>query len=134
MTIDEVSAELKINKSTLRYWESIELVPKVARDKNGYREYQEIDLNWAFFIQALRKSGMSISQLKAFVQTYNDRENGDVRKQMLVDQRNNLLTQQNELQKTINYLNYKIDNFGTHMLNYENEKLIYNQEKKANFQ
>ncbi len=29
--------------------------------------------------------------------------------------------------KTIKYLNYKIDNFGYHMLNYENEKLIYEQ-------
>ncbi len=31
MNIDEASKEMQVSKSTLRYWESAELIPKVAK-------------------------------------------------------------------------------------------------------
>lgn len=130
MTIDEVSAELQINKPTLRYWESIGLLPKVPRDASGYRQYREEDISWLFYIQSLRKAGLPINQLKKFLSTYRQNADPETRKQMLIEQRNSLLEQQRKLQQTLNYLNFKIDNFGTVMLNYENEKLAYNQAEK----
>ena len=38
--------------------------------------------------------------------------------------------QKREIEKTLNYLNYKLDNFESHVLNYEIEKLHYKIDKK----
>ena len=130
MNIDEASKEMQVSKSTLRYWESAELIPKVAKNKSGYRVYSEKELNWIFYIKCLRKAGMPIGKLREFVNLYRSSSNKSKRKNLLIEQKNTLLKQKREVEKTLNYLSYKIDNFDTHMLNYEKEKLVYKQKIK----
>ena len=48
MTIDEVSKKFDLTKDTLRYWERIGLLPDIARNASGYREYDEHALNWVY--------------------------------------------------------------------------------------
>ena len=40
-------------------------------------------------------------------------------------QRDELIKQTHDIQKTINYLTYKIDHFADQLLTFENEKLAY---------
>lgn len=132
MRIEEVSREFGIPKDTLRYWERIGLLPEIHRNSSGYRDYSETDKNWVFYIQALHNAGVSIEALSEFVTLYRKGErNSPARKQLLIDQREELLDQIEQIKKTIAYLSYKIDNWGSHMLNYESEKLVYAGEDVA---
>lgn len=131
MNIAQVSEKFDVTKETLRYWERLRLLPEIPRNESGYRDYGEYELNWIFFIQAMRKAGVSIEALVEFVELY--RLKTDTRaaqKQLLVEQRDKLEQQKRKIEKTLNYLNYKLDNFENHVLNYEIEKLHYKIDKK----
>ncbi|AMV61938.1 Transcriptional regulator, MerR family [Pediococcus damnosus] len=126
MNINGVSEKFELTKDTLRYWERIGLLPEIKRNESGYREYSEHDMNWVFYIKALRKAGMSIESLIEFVKLYREgNQTVDSRKSLLVDQRQELADKRSELNKTIKYLDFKINHFEDHTLNYEREKLAY---------
>ena len=46
MTIKEVSEKFDITADTLRYYERVGLIPPVARNASGNRDYQEKDVDW----------------------------------------------------------------------------------------
>ncbi|MFT8400740.1 MAG: MerR family transcriptional regulator [Lentilactobacillus diolivorans] len=126
MNINKVSEEMAVSKDTLRYWERIGLLPEVQRNDSGYRDYSESDMNWVLYIKALRRAGMSIESLIDFVKLYREPENTKAaRKSLLMEQKKRLEAQEQEIQKSLNYLNFKIEHFDDHMLTFENEKLSY---------
>ncbi|MDI6523821.1 MerR family transcriptional regulator [Leuconostoc suionicum] len=60
--ISEVSKLTELPISTLRYYESLELlVPK--RNNKNYRIYTQNDLNWIHFISRAKATGMSLSKI-----------------------------------------------------------------------
>lgn len=126
MTIDEVSKKFNLTKDTLRYWERIGLLPEIQRNQSGYRDYDEHAVNWVYYIMVLRKAGMSIESLSEFVKLLRE---GDhtiaARKSLFIEQRDALIERRDNINKTLRYLDYKIDHFEDHMLGYENEKLAY---------
>lgn len=135
MNIDGVAKKFDVTKDTLRYWERVGLLPEIHRNESGYRDYTERDLNWVFYIQALRKAGMTVEELIEFVKLYRQGEQTvEVRKKLLIDQQAELREQMKEIQKTIDYLTYKIDHFEDHTLNYEKEKLAYENGQDDNAQ
>ena len=126
MTINEISKKFSLSKDTLRYWEKEKLIPTVKRDKNGYRVYDTKEQNWVFYIMVLRKAGMSINKLKKFVNLYmKDSSTAEIRKHLLIVQRSQLNKEIINIKKTVNYLDYKIDNFDDQLLSFEKEKLAY---------
>ncbi|MCH4172176.1 MAG: MerR family transcriptional regulator [Lactobacillus sp.] len=130
MNIDAVAKKFDLTKDTLRYWERLGLLPPIERNQSGYRTYSEHDMNWVFYIKVLRNAGMTIEALIEFVKLYREGDQTtDARKSLLIDQREELLNKVAAIQKTVKYLNYKIDHFEDHTLNYEKEKLAYEEEK-----
>ena len=126
MTINEISKKFSLSKDTLRYWEKEKLIPTVKRDKNGYRVYDTKEQNWVFYIMVLRKAGMSIKKLKKFVNLYMKYSStAEIRKHLLIVQRSQLNKEIINIKKTVNYLDYKIDNFDDQLLSFEKEKLAY---------
>ncbi|MCA1344071.1 MerR family transcriptional regulator [Lactiplantibacillus pentosus] len=131
MNIDAVSKKFDLTKDTLRYWERLGLLPPVERNQSGYREYSEHDMNWVFYIKVLRNAGMTIEALIEFVKLYREgKQTATARKTLLIDQRKELLDKIAAIEKTVKYLNFKIDHFEDHTLNYEKEKLAYEEETK----
>lgn len=64
-TIDEVSKFLNIPKSTLRYYDSIDLCKPAMRDeKTGYRFYEYSQLFLLAMIDRLKKLRLSLEQIK----------------------------------------------------------------------
>ncbi|GAF40098.1 merr family transcriptional regulator [Agrilactobacillus composti DSM 18527 = JCM 14202] len=130
MNIDAVAKKFDLTKDTLRYWERLGLLPPIERNQSGYRTYSEHDMNWVFYIKVLRNAGMTIEALIEFVKLYREGDQTtEARKLLLIDQREELLNKVAAIQKTVKYLNYKIDHFEDHTLNYEKEKLAYEEEK-----
>ncbi|CAI81770.1 MerR family transcriptional regulator [Staphylococcus aureus] len=66
MKTKEVVALKNISQDTLRYYEKVGVVPPVNRDENGYRIYNDSDLNWIYLVKNLRNAGVSIESLIEF--------------------------------------------------------------------
>lgn len=131
MNIKEASERLNIPKETLRYWENNGLIPEVPRNSSGYRDYTENEIKWALFIKAMRNAGMSVESLIEFVDLYNvHKDSRDAQKSLVKEQYENLLAKRNELDKTLNYLSYKLDHFEDHVMPFLEEEDYYELRKK----
>ncbi|WP_422448556.1 MerR family transcriptional regulator [Thermoanaerobacterium sp. DL9XJH110] len=122
MTIAEVSKKYDISQDTLRYYERIGLIPRVNRNKSGIRDYTEEDCRWIEFIKCMRSAGVQIEALIEYVTLF---QQGDatieVRKQILIEQRGQLLARIEEMQKALEKLNFKIEEYETKIVPAENK-------------
>lgn len=66
-TIKQVSAITQLPPHTLRYYEKEGLLTHVSRSTGGSRRFSESDLEALELICCLKSTGMSIKQIKAFV-------------------------------------------------------------------
>lgn len=65
----EVTDKLNISMHTLRYYEKEGLLPPVTRDKNGKREYSDLNMEQLLLIRCMRATGMSISYIKKYMES-----------------------------------------------------------------
>lgn len=109
MTITEVSEKYNLSTDTLRYYERVGLIPRVNRNQSGIRNYTEENCGWVEFIKCMRSAGLPIEVLIEYVGLF---KQGDVtieaRKELLVEQRRQLIARMEEMQKTLQRLNHKI--------------------------
>lgn len=63
MRIGEVVAELGISADTLRYYEKINLMPRVHRSSAGVRAYSDKDLSRLRFIKRAQRMGFSLDEI-----------------------------------------------------------------------
>ena len=121
MKIAEVSEQYGLSSDTLRYYERIGLIRPVNRNASGIRDYNEIDLRRVEFIKCMRSAGLSIEVLIEYVGLV---QQGDhtigTRKEILKEQREQLVAKMKDLQKTVDLLDHKIQV-------YENAVLIKEQ-------
>jgi MerR family transcriptional regulator, aldehyde-responsive regulator len=81
----------------------------VNRNKSGIRDYTEEDCNWVEFIKCMRNAGLPIEVLIEYVGLFQQGEStSEVRKELLIEQRNRLMSRIKEMQETLEYLNNKI--------------------------
>jgi DNA-binding transcriptional MerR regulator len=66
--IQQVSEQTGLTTHTLRYYEKIGVLPAPERQNGGARIYTEADVNFMLFISGLKKTGMSLADICAFVQ------------------------------------------------------------------
>lgn len=114
MTIAEVVKKCNVTRDTLRYYERIGLLPKVGRAASGIRNYSEEDCRWVDFIKCMRNAGLTVDSLVKYVSLFQQGdETSELRKQILVEQRNALAERVDELQKSLMKLDYKIENYNS---------------------
>ncbi|MBC7537558.1 MAG: MerR family transcriptional regulator [Bacteriovorax sp.] len=65
MLRSQVSTFLEIDIETIRYYESLNLITKPARLSNGYRTYNDKNLEEIKFIQHCRSLGIGLEEIKA---------------------------------------------------------------------
>lgn len=110
MTIAEVSKKLELSADTLRYYERIGLIPPVPRNKSGIRDYDENSIGWINFIKCMRKARLPIEVLIEYVTLYQLGDSTkEARKNLLIEQREELVSKIEELKETLEYLNKKIE-------------------------
>ena len=61
--IGEVTKKTGLTADTLRYYEKINLLPKVSRNTAGTREYDDKDISRLKFIQRAQKMNFSLSEI-----------------------------------------------------------------------
>ena len=110
MKIAEVSEQSGLSPDTLRYYERIGLLPPVNRNGSGIRDYSELDMRRVEFVKCMRNAGLPIDVL---VEYYGLVQQGDetieARKEILIEQRDQVVAKIAEMQKTLDLLNYKIN-------------------------
>ena len=122
MKIAEVSEQYGISSDTLRYYERIGLIPPVNRNGSGIRDYNEIDMRRVEFIKCMRSAGLPIEVLIEYVGLVQQGDNTlEARKEILMEQREQLLARMEEMQKTLDILDHKIEVYEYAILKKEKE-------------
>lgn len=112
MTITEVSEKYGIPQDTLRYYERIGLIPRVNRNKSGIRDYTAEDRNWVEFIICMRGAGLPIEVLIEYVGLFQQGgETVGARKELLIEQRKQLIARMEDMKRTLDRLDYKIASY-----------------------
>jgi len=62
--IKEVTEQTGFTADTLRYYEKIELLPKVQRTAAGVREYTTKDISRLYFIRRAQKMDFTLAEIK----------------------------------------------------------------------
>ena len=107
-TMKEVCKRTGLTYEALKFYCNRGLVPNVKRDKNGYRIFDERTAAWVESLSCLKKCGMSIKEMKRYVDLCLKGEASiPDRKIMLTEVRERLLEAQKEIQDSIDYINWK---------------------------
>jgi len=74
MKIQEFSRQTGLSAKTIRYYESIGILPAPQRTPNGYREYEEQHLERARFVAGMRSLELSLDEISELLAMQNQRE------------------------------------------------------------
>ena len=120
MKIAEVSERYGISSDTLRYYERSGLIPPVHRNESGIRDYTELDPRRVEFIKCMRSAELPVEVLNKYMSLVQQGdETVEARKEILIDQRDVLMAKMNEMQKTLDLLNNKIEAYENALLETE---------------
>lgn len=69
-TMMQVCRELDMTYQTLKFYCNEGLVPNVKRDGNNWRIFDEKDVKWIKDLTCLKKCGISIQEMKDYLELY----------------------------------------------------------------
>ena len=123
MNIKKVSEQLEITPDTICYYERIGLVPPINRNKNGVRDFTDLDIQRLDFIKCMRHAGLSIESLHEYMHLYslNDDRTIPARKRILEEEVEKLDERIASLQETRAYLQHKIDVYDSQLTQATND-------------
>lgn len=103
--IGQISEETGLSIQTIRYYESLGLLPAPDRSESGYRKYDDHYLEHINFIKNAKNLGFTLDEIKELIRlkSENDSPAKDV-KQMVQRKMEEILKQIQELQNTYDYL------------------------------
>jgi DNA-binding transcriptional MerR regulator len=124
MQMKEVCEKFDLTPDTLRYYEKVGLIGEVPRDINGYRVFSERNLNEIYFSKVMRKAGIPVQRLAEYINLVQvGEETVEERKNILLEEREMIRKNVEELQATLDILDGKISNYDERILSFEREKL-----------
>ena len=107
-TMMQVCRELDMTYQTLKYYCNEGLIPNVKRDGNNRRIFDEKDVKWIKDLTCLKKCGMSILEMKEYLELCLQGEFSIMqRKEMLSKKREALLGSIKELEDSVDYIDWK---------------------------
>lgn len=112
MTITEVGKRYGLSADTLRYYERVGLIPPVPRTAGGMRDYDATSLGWVELIKCMRAAGVGIEALTEYCRLFQQGEETlEARKALLVEQRRQLLERMEDMRRSLDRLDEKIENY-----------------------
>jgi DNA-binding transcriptional MerR regulator len=111
-TIHQVASKLCLTPSTLRYYDKEGLLPTLKRTESGIRTFGETEMQWLELICCLKNSGMSIAEIKHFMNLCLKKEDTfEERKAVLEKHKTDILKQMEVLQNSLCIIDYKINHY-----------------------
>lgn len=104
LSIGQLAARAELNASTLRYYESVGLIPAPER-KNGQRRYDEGLLDRIHFIKIAQQTGFSIQEITVLLEGFEAGDSLSERwEQMAIQKRTELEQRKRQLNSMIQIL------------------------------
>lgn len=107
-SISEAALKIGVSTSTLRYYDKEGLLPNIARSNGGIRIFSEKDIEALRIIECLKTTGMSIKEIKTFIDYCVEGDASLSKRLDIFLKRKEIVEQQiDDLQKTLTIINYK---------------------------
>lgn len=107
-TMMQVCRELDMTYQTLKFYCNEGLIPNVKRDSNNRRIFDDKDVSWIKDLTCLKRCGMSIREMKEYLQLCLEGENTIMqRKELLAKKQDALRLTIKELEDSVAYIDWK---------------------------
>lgn len=108
-TVGEMAKILHIPASTLRYYDKEGLLPFVERSSGGIRMFTDKDYEWLKVIECLKQSGLSIKEIRHFIDMAMQGDESSLKKRLALFQarRDAVKKQMREMEETLALLDFK---------------------------
>lgn len=109
-SIKQFSELTGFTEDAIRYYEKIGLLQEVKRKDNRHRIYDAEDINRMVLIACLKKTGMSLDEMKLYVLRTNDDNINTVmeRDEILKGHKQKIEQQMIHLQTILDFINHKL--------------------------
>ncbi|MBZ9537186.1 MerR family transcriptional regulator [Cytobacillus oceanisediminis] len=112
MYIKEAAERVGLAAHTLRFYEHEGLLPFIKRDSNGNRMFYEKDLSWIDLIVCLRKTDISLSELREFVELTNEEECTELKSKLILGKyKQKMIEKQRDLDKAVVKIKERMQSF-----------------------
>ncbi|MGX8852259.1 MerR family transcriptional regulator [Amedibacillus sp. YH-ame10] len=107
-SMKEVCLETEMTYETLKYYCNEGLIPNVKRDSHNYRVFDDKDVAWIKNLSCLKDCGMSIVEMKEYIELCLDGESSIPERKLILDHKKELLLEKlQEVQNCIDYIDTK---------------------------
>ena len=107
-TMMQVCKEADLTYQTLKFYCNEGLIPNVKRDKNNRRIFDERNLKWIKDLVCLKKCGMSIQEMKEYLNLcLEGKSTIPQRKELLAKKQEALRSSIQELENSVAYIDWK---------------------------
>ncbi|MCT3034272.1 MerR family transcriptional regulator [Pediococcus parvulus] len=122
MNIKEASEKTGVSSATIRYYEKETLIPAIDRSEAGNREIDERIIRRINFVKQMRAAGMSIENLRRYIQLFDNQEDNTKEQiALLNEQMAEMEEKRDDLQVAIDHLHFKLNHFYDHVQASEEE-------------
>lgn len=111
-SIKQASKKTGLTEDAIRYYEKIGLLPYAKRKRNGHRIYAEEDIELMELIICLKKTGMSLNEMKNILQYPVKYKLSSVPelKRTLLEYKEKVMNQIHDLQRIVEFIDSKLEN------------------------
>lgn len=107
-SIGDIAKMIGVATSTLRYYDREGFFPNMTRSNGGIRVFTDLDVEWLKMIDCLKSTGMPIKDIKQFLDWCNEGDSSlHQRRDMFYERKQIVAKQMQELQKTLDMIQYK---------------------------
>lgn len=107
-SMKQTCEKIGMSYQTLKFYCNEGLIPNVKRDKNNYRIFDDNNIEWLKSLSCLKKCGMSISEIKEYLDLCLKGESTIPKRKILLDiKRKKLVEELNRIQESIDFIDWK---------------------------
>lgn len=107
-TMKQTCEQVGMTYEALKFYCNQGLVPNVKRDKNNYRVFDNRDIEWIKGLTCLKRCGMSIEDMKTYLTLCLQGQSTIPERKVILEKQRKLLSEKiSDLQKDIDYIDWK---------------------------
>lgn len=107
-TMKQTCEQVGMTYEALKFYCNQGLIPNVKRDKNNYRIFDERDIEWIKGLICLKRCGMSIEDMKTYLALCLQGQSTIPERKAILEKQRKLLSEKiSDLQKDIDYIDWK---------------------------
>ncbi|MQS98411.1 MerR family transcriptional regulator [Companilactobacillus halodurans] len=112
-SISEAAEKFHLSVPTIRYYDKEGLIPNLKKNSSGVRRFTKANLDSLNMVECLKNAGMSIKDIKQFTAWVLEGDSTlDKRLEMFHELRKSVLSQMDQLQETLDVVNFKCEYYG----------------------